>query len=497
MNKTNKQKKWSKLDNNKNQYENAKIPPNLNLFNVKLNKYNGFNKIKIEVNENSAGKPKHYVPAHTEWFNSIYAYNQNTIKLLPAAQKVTFKLVKSYFYLYSPRLEKKNRIKGSRRSRMRARRLSTNKVLISKPELKHTNDKVIIVMYVYNRQKKYYLNKIKRIASLDNMDNLLSNKIRKILIKSDGPWPSNLKIKTIRNKTLEIKSKLNKQNNIALKMLKIKTDQDYKINNYEIKYLKSYVSKYLRREILSIYFRQLIFFNKSKFEERYLLPLTSLVKKMYNKQVEFNLVNLKYSYHNSYIFSNALITKLKNRKNRLLKVLRTSLLMFKAPCVDRTALYGEIYNKKRILQNVKVDSLFNEDTNAHTDSHIKNVLQLSLLKSDFNSSLNKNLTNSLPHNKTCYDYTLYMANTILNLIKYKYISGVRVEVAGRLTKRNKADRSVFKLRYKGNIKNMDSSYKGLPSVLSRGYAKSNLQYTNLKSKIRIGSFGLKSWVSSS
>nr|AWW89561.1 ribosomal protein S3 [Lecanora markjohnstonii] len=400
MNKTNKQKKWSKLDNNKNQYENAKIPPNLNLFNVKLNKYNGFNKIKIEVNENSAGKPKHYVPAHTEWFNSIYAYNQNTIKLLPAAQKVTFKLVKSYFYLYSPRLEKKNRIKGSRRSRMRARRLSTNKVLISKPELKHTNDKVIIVMYVYNRQKKYYLNKIKRIASLDNMDNLLSNKIRKILIKSDGPWPSNLKIKTIRNKTLEIKSKLNKQNNIALKMLKIKTDQDYKINNYEIK-------------------------------------------------------------------------------------------------VDRTALYGEIYNKKRILQNVKVDSLFNEDTNAHTDSHIKNVLQLSLLKSDFNSSLNKNLTNSLPHNKTCYDYTLYMANTILNLIKYKYISGVRVEVAGRLTKRNKADRSVFKLRYKGNIKNMDSSYKGLPSVLSRGYAKSNLQYTNLKSKIRIGSFGLKSWVSSS
>ena len=71
------------------------------------------------------------------------------------------------------------------------------------------------------------------------------------------------------------------------------------------------------------------------------------------------------------------------------------------------------------------------------------------------------------------------------------MSGVRVEAAGRLTRRNTADRSLFKLRYKGNIKNMDSSYKGLPSVLLRGHARSNLQYTNSKSKIRIGSFGLK------
>ena len=84
-----------------------------------------------------------------------------------------------------------------------------------------------------------------------------------------------------------------------------------------------------------------------------------------------------------------------------------------------------------------------------------------------------------------------MANTIIKLIKYKYASGIRIEVAGRLTRRNTAARSLFKLRYIGNIRNMDSSYKGLPSVLLRGYAKSNVQYSNLKSRIRIGSFGLK------
>jgi hypothetical protein len=43
---------------------------------------------------------------------------------------------------------------------------------------------------------------------------------------------------------------------------------------------------------------------------------------------------------------------------------------------------------------------------------------------------------------------------------------------------------------------MDSSYKGLSSVLLRGHVKSNLQFTKIKSKTRIGSFGLKGWVSS-
>ena len=494
MKKINK-REGSNLDNNNGSgYVSNRFVSTLNLFNVKLKKDNGFNRNTAGINENPAGKPKNYVPAHIEWFNSIYAYNQNTTKLLPVSQKITFKLVKSYFDLYSPKLEKKNKKKGSRRSRLRARRLSTNKVLISKPELKHTNDKVIIIMYVYNRQKKYYLNKIKRIASLDNMDNLLSNMIKRKLIKNDGPWPSNLKMEAIRNKTLKIKSKISKQNDIALEMLKIKADHN-KFNNYEIKYLKDYVSKFLRREILSTYFRQLIFLNKSKFEERYLLPLTFLVKRVYNKEVEFNLVGLKYLYLNSYVFSSTLLAKLKNRKNRLLRVVTTSLLLFKKPAMDRTTVYNETYNKIKKLQNVKVDNLFSDKT----DSRIEDTLELPLLKSDFNhTSLKlKNSTNSWPYDKTCSDYASDMANTILNVIKHKYISGIRVEVAGRLTKRNKADRSVFKCRYRGNIKNMDSSYKGLSSVLLRGYAKSNLQYSSLKSKIRIGSFGLKGWVSSS
>ena len=54
---------------------------------------------------------------------------------------------------------------------------------------------------------------------------------------------------------------------------------------------------------------------------------------------------------------------------------------------------------------------------------------------------------------------------------------------------------VYKLRYKGNLLNIDSSYKGLSSLLLRNNNKLNLQFTKLNSKTRIGSFGIKGWVS--
>ena len=46
------------------------------------------------------------------------------------------------------------------------------------------------------------------------------------------------------------------------------------------------------------------------------------------------------------------------------------------------------------------------------------------------------------------------------------------------------------------MKNIDSSYKGYLQLLLRGKLRSNLQYSKLKSKTRIGSFGVKGWVSS-
>jgi hypothetical protein len=64
-----------------------------------------------------------------------------------------------------------------------------------------------------------------------------------------------------------------------------------------------------------------------------------------------------------------------------------------------------------------------------------------------------------------------------------------------LTKRNRADRSVFKVRWKGGLKNIDSSYKKLSSVNLRGYVKSNLNYSIYTSKRSIGAFAVKGWIS--
>jgi hypothetical protein len=75
------------------------------------------------------------------------------------------------------------------------------------------------------------------------------------------------------------------------------------------------------------------------------------------------------------------------------------------------------------------------------------------------------------------------------------MGGIRLEAKGRLSKRYRADRAVFKVRWKGGLKNIDSSYKGLSSINMRGYAKSNVDYSLFTSKRRIGAFAVKGWVS--
>lgn len=68
------------------------------------------------------------------------------------------KLIKSYFNSYHLELESLLRRAKLRR---KYRKISTNKIFISDGEFKHTNDKVNITLYVYNKQKLNYLLKLK------------------------------------------------------------------------------------------------------------------------------------------------------------------------------------------------------------------------------------------------------------------------------------------------------------------------------------------------
>jgi len=68
------------------------------------------------------------------------------------------KLIKSYF-----NLKPLFRNKKSSRVQVRFKRLSLNRILVSRAEMKHTNNKVIITVYLYNKNKKFFFYKLKNL----------------------------------------------------------------------------------------------------------------------------------------------------------------------------------------------------------------------------------------------------------------------------------------------------------------------------------------------
>lgn len=442
------------------------------------------------IQDEYKGPIKYYPSSSKEWFNSIYAYDKSYAKIMVYTDKIINNLLKNYINM----IMKKNKIRFKSRN-PRKYRLSSNKVYISRAEIKHTNTKVIITLYIYNKQK-YYL-KRKLINIIKNIDikkrkNLhfilkLNNSVSYIFKDMSINLKKSLILTYIFSKRFSFfnKSKfffIKKINNFLLLYL-LKINQIYPVlyKKYLI-FNKKFISKMryvyfilckkhslvfnydrILSKIKSVYYiirlkRNIVFmknlfrlekklyktvkllnFNKSKFTNLFLnsegLGIIHLISIVYNKKVELKVVELKSIHLNSDIFSLAIASKLRNRKNRVTKTLRKALSKIKLPSLH-------------LLLN--------------GDNDIDN--------------LNK--------------------NNVLKYIKQKVISGIRFEASGRLTKRLTASRSIFKYRYIGSIKNMHSSYNNLSSIMLRGHVKSNLQYTLINSKTRNGTFGLKGWVSS-
>jgi len=84
-------------------------------------------------------------------------FNKNALNLIPQVTVLALKLIKSYFNLYNYKLERRIR---SSRLLLRLRRLSSHKIYVSNGEFKHTNNKVVITLYLFNRQNFNYDKKI-------------------------------------------------------------------------------------------------------------------------------------------------------------------------------------------------------------------------------------------------------------------------------------------------------------------------------------------------
>lgn len=411
---------------------------------------------------------------------------------MPAIDITLASLVRSYFNLYSKTLRNKFRKHGSRRFEIRKSRRLIKRIHIGRPELKHGADNIIITLYIYNLEKKYLNNKILKIPAIYKHNSTTLNKITKA---------KNLYLNKTNVTGTLIKNKLSEQKKFfsLLKKNKVVFDRSTNIDSYKKQFTKIYIRKFLRRESISIFYKQMLAFNRSKFEKRYVYFLAKNIMSIYNKKVEFNFVNLKHIYLDSEISSKALITKLKKLaklKKYFLTGIDNFLHMFKVPRVSSLSVYDEIFNRKFITQNINNNTLYNinlpsnENAAAAKQDVMDNILKLSRFTeaSTAISDVNKYKTLN----------TIYRITALIGAFKstkYKIINGVRLLIAGRFTKRTSAARSVFKIRNKGSVRNKDSSIKGLPAVILKGYAHSNLQYNKVYSKVRGGSFGIKNSLS--
>ena len=372
-------------------------------------------------------------------------------------------------------------------------------------ELNFTLEKFIKTLYFYKKEGNFKIYKIKLIKSEHK------NKKKKKGLRYHKPSLTWLKpqpgAKKISKKEFFTLLRLLKEN-----------------------YIKKFSRKVLRREIVFIYLKQLLRFNMLKFEKNYVFVLADQVRKLYKKNVEFNFVSLKYPYLDSSIFSNITLKKIKRNKKMYPKILDKFFSMFSIRGLsqsDREAMYNEMYRKEWITQNLGFNNIFsglktNKKTNETGSVYYENqfldkIINFSRKKTDVLdrslSQLTNNETKDLNINK---DFVFSSASSeakgnisnkvntinsyklmkVIKSIKHKSLNGVTIQLSGRLSKYNTASRSMSSLKYKGNVRNLDSSDKGLSTVSLRGYDKSNLQHSKFNSKVRTGSFGLKGWISS-
>jgi hypothetical protein len=412
--------------------------------------------IPFNVKINYTGEAKYFPPFSKEWKNSIYVFNFNNLKNLPVYNININTLIKNYFNLYF-----NHKFINNKFTSPKIKRLSLNKIFVSKAEIKHTNSKATITIYTYNREKLVLLKKIKTIKKI------FYKKILYLLYSND---------------------KLNRGNFVTDSIdLRLKT-----------------ILTLLRKElILFRRFKLKLSLNKYKFEEKFLYKLSKLISNFYNKKVEFNLINMKSLILNSDFFTKILSLKLQNRSAKILRLMNIILNKVKFPEVNR------IREKSRVVKSVNLDLISNKYLNANLNSLFSRPTILGKYKLDslfnnfyYNLMVEQNtprqsgdiLHKSMLNNKEAPDFgKIY--EIIFNSIKYKNMGGIRLEVKGRLTKRYRADRALFKVKWKGGLKNIDSSYKGLSSVNLRGFIRPNVEYSIYTSKRRIGAFAVKGWTS--
>lgn len=345
---------------------------------------------------------------------------------------------------------------------MKKRWLFSRKVWINKIELKHTNDRVIINVHIYDRiyniLKKRYNFLLRYFPSRMILQRLKGN----LELKLDNMATLLSKVeKNMYRKSKFIRDYLSDNPNMEKNIRKIFIKKNKRINKIIDNIVKS--KENLLKRIIFLYYRRYFMAIAIKYKDIYITYLQKIIGRFYNKKVTFNIILLKNYYLNSNILTQILAHKSKDRNNRIYRTLKNSLINIKVP-IFRKSIINKA-KKERYTQNILIKD---------------NILKDNRLDSIISSYCNINNN----------------VEDVLNKLNNKTIIGVRLESAGRLTRRFKAQRAIKKCKYIGTLKNIDSSIKGLSVQMVRNSMSSSLQYSKGNSSNRIGSFGMKGWINS-
>nr|ACV41170.1 ribosomal protein 3 [Hyalorhinocladiella minuta-bicolor] len=308
---------------------------------------------------------------------------------------------------------------------------SLNKIFISKASIRHTNSKAIITIYVYDREK------ISLSKFFINYSHIVLAAIKE------------LKVFVLENNNLELALNTHQDDNELLKLL----------NFFKSRKLRAWLNELRYKDIL-------------------IYKLSKLISKFYRKKIKFNIIRLTSIAYNSDILVDVMKKSYKKTghvRNSMKFILNQGLIEKIENTNDRV----------RATKNVDFNLLANKYQNLNINSIALACAQWAVKDVNINETI-KNLYSTKNKNNE---------EIIFNSIKYKILGGIRIDIKGRLTRRFRADRSVYNTILKGSFRNIDSSYKGLTILGYRGCASSSIDYSMSISKRHVGAFAIKGWVS--
>jgi hypothetical protein len=492
------------------------------IFTKKIN--TNYKLVPFNIVENDVGKTKYLPPVSKEWKNTVYNYSPKNNINYPIYDLNINSLIRGYFSLYF-----NNKFLQHKYISRRTKRKSLNRIFVSKAEIKHTNEKAIITLYVFNKERLSLLKRIQKIKKilgfgLKNRISFMTDKWMNFLsYVSKESKSSNLIDTPLHSSQIPHGGKKEEErgsesiNNSLSLLLKFNVNDSLRKINF-LYYMRN---KRFFKKVKKVFstFRRLklkLSLNKYKFEEKFLSKLSQSISKYYGKKVEFNIVNLKSIAYNTDIFTEILTIKLRKLKSSPMRRINSLLSKVALPKVNTIIERGRVEKQvdRELIdnkyRNININHILNklseQDINSKDNLNklLYNIYYKTILdnSNDTMESIVPLKTKNSKDNISSFSsgdlnkaYYSNLRNIIFENIKYKAMGGARLIVKGRLTKRYRADRAVYKLKWKGGLKNIDSSFKGLSAVVFRGYMDSNVEKSRWSSKRRIGSFAVRGWFS--